>query len=539
MTRQAFASTARALVALLAAVPPVTAQEPPPAAAAEPELLVRIGKAPVVDGRIEAAEWEGATEFNVERGETYGHGRILRAGRQLYVAFETVLPPWEIGLRLKFVDPVSGRSNLVLVTPVSPPRPPMTAFRTLVGRKAERVSSSECDIRFVFLESGFSCEMRLPLDLLEIAPADKVYAFSLEMWALTEDRAIAAYPQDERAGTVLARPAVLKSEGAWGADERRVDAPPANGVLAFLEKIVQETEDGPVFPRDAGWISGQRKDAALEALEAEAMRLIEACPDAMSVRSFLVQVRIARNDLEGALAALDEQDGFLPPFAKEPGNRLVRMRVLRDLGRYDDALAMPAGPEDPPGIVDARNALAGLRDAWRVEGLIRKAEAERNDLPRVRLETSKGTIDLELFEDDAPNGVADFVSLVESGFYDGTRFHWVAGGDRAVGGDPNSKDDDPHNDGYGDPGYMIESEPGRRTVFPMSLSLTDKRRQRRTEGSAFAIHLSPDPFADGINTVLGRVIAGEDVVRRLEHYDTLKKATVLRKRDHPYTPIKR
>jgi cyclophilin family peptidyl-prolyl cis-trans isomerase len=73
----------------------------------------------------------------------------------------------------------------------------------------------------------------------------------------------------------------------------------------------------------------------------------------------------------------------------------------------------------------------------------------------------------------------------------------------------------------------------------MTVSFSDKRRDRRTEGSAFSIYIAPFPPGDGVNTVLGRVIAGEDVVRKLEHYDTIEKATVLRKRAHPYTPVKR
>jgi hypothetical protein len=53
------------------------------------------------------------------------------------------------------------------------------------------------------------------------------------------------------------------------------------------------------------------------------------------------------------------------------------------------------------------------------------------------------------------------------------------------------------------------------------------------------IHLSPFPLADGVNTTLGRIVQGEDVATRLEYYDTLEKATIVRKRAHPYTPVKR
>jgi len=538
MTRPRSALRGRTLVALFLLLP-AAAEDPP--VSTEHQMLVATGAAPVIDGQIGESEWEGATTFTVRRGtEVFGNGWMRRTGRQLYVAFDTALPPWAIGLRFNFGDPMSGRSNLVLVTPVNP-RTPLTAFRHLVDQPADRVSAAAADIRFKLPEKGFSFEMRLPLDLLEIAPTDATYRFSLEVWALVGNRALAAYPQDPDVATVEARPIPIRSEGAWGAEDEA--GPPEPGALAFLEEIADTPEGEPAFAQEAGWATGQRDIAALAALEARAVKLAKAYPDLIALHAFLVHVRIAMNDLEGALDALDTQAKMLSWLAEFPRNRMVRSRILRDLGRYDEALAVLEKPEEVPEV-DAkleteRHDVTGLRDAWRIEKRIREAEAARDDLPRVRLKTSKGEIDIELFEDDAPNAVANFISVVESGLYDGTRFHWSAGGDRIIGGDPNSKDDDPHNDGFGDPGYMIESEPGRRMTFPMTVGFVDKRRHRRTEGCAFAIYFSSFPAEDGINTVLGRVIGGEDAVQKISYYDTIEKATVLRKRDHPYTPVKR
>ena len=74
--------------------------------------------------------------------------------------------------------------------------------------------------------------------------------------------------------------------------------------------------------------------------------------------------------------------------------------------------------------------VAGLQKAIERERLkveaemaLRATEKEVDDLPRVKIETTKGTIVVELFENEAPNTVANFVSLVESHFYDGTPFH--------------------------------------------------------------------------------------------------------------------
>ena len=108
-----------------------------------------------------------------------------------------------------------------------------------------------------------------------------------------------------------------------------------------------------------------------------------------------------------------------------------------------------------------------------------------------------------------------------------------------MGGDPNSRDEDEYNDGYGDPRYLIESNPGRRLHLPYTIAFADRRLSRRQEGCSFVIHIAPLPTLDGVNTVFGRVIEGFDVVRKLEYYDKLEKATVVRKRKHAYVAVKR
>jgi len=96
---------------------------------------------------------------------------------------------------------------------------------------------------------------------------------------------------------------------------------------------------------------------------------------------------------------------------------------------------------------------------WKEEQAIRNAEAAATgdaQLPRVLFKTNRGDIVLELFENEAPNTVASFMSLVEAKKYDGIKFHRVIPMFMAQGGDPNSLDDDPSNDGQGGPGYMIK-----------------------------------------------------------------------------------
>lgn len=168
----------------------------------------------------------------------------------------------------------------------------------------------------------------------------------------------------------------------------------------------------------------------------------------------------------------------------------------------------------------------------------REAEAKANDLPRVKLETSKGDIVLELFENEAPNTVANFISLVEKGFYDKLVFHRVIDGFMAQGGDPKGN-------GSGGPGYSVPCEcyaPNHRNHFFGSLAMAHAGKD--TGGSQFYLTFGPTTHLNGKHTVFGRVIEGGEVLGKLTRIqpgepgepDKIVKATVIRKRAHEYKP---
>ena len=178
-------------------------------------------------------------------------------------------------------------------------------------------------------------------------------------------------------------------------------------------------------------------------------------------------------------------------------------------------------------------------DFWKKEQAIRaKEDAATGDaqLPIVKLSTSKGDIEILLFEDEAPNAVANYISLIEKKFYDGTKFHRVIPGFMAQGGDPNSRDN-PAEAGSGGPGYSIPCEcelENARLHFAGSLSMAHAGKD--TGGSQFFLTHLPTPHLNGKHTVFGRVIKGLDVVEALEVDDDIKSAAVVRKRKHEYTP---
>lgn len=186
-------------------------------------------------------------------------------------------------------------------------------------------------------------------------------------------------------------------------------------------------------------------------------------------------------------------------------------------------------------------------DYWKEEQGLRERDAGATEpLPTVELDTSRGRIVIELFEDDAPNTVANFVSLVESGFYDGTMFHRVLPAFMAQGGDPNSKPDGNGRVGEGGPGYTIKCEwdqPNSRRHFAGTLSMAHAGRD--TGGSQFFLTHLPTPHLDkdvavpegrDAHTVFGRVIEGMDIVLAVKERDVINAAKVLNKRNHEYKP---
>ncbi len=190
-----------------------------------------------------------------------------------------------------------------------------------------------------------------------------------------------------------------------------------------------------------------------------------------------------------------------------------------------------------------REEMTTCKELWVKEQETRKKEAEADDLPRVKLTTTKGDIVLELFENEAPETVGNFISLVKKGYYDGLTFHRVLSGFMAQGGCP-------LGDGTGGPGYTIYDEcdkPNARMHFRGVLSMA-KTGAPNSGGSQFFITYRPTTNLNGKHTVFGRVLEGMDVVDNLQRRDPDDKeapepdriitAEVLRDRGHEYLPKK-
>jgi peptidyl-prolyl cis-trans isomerase B (cyclophilin B) len=129
-----------------------------------------------------------------------------------------------------------------------------------------------------------------------------------------------------------------------------------------------------------------------------------------------------------------------------------------------------------------------------------------------------GDIEIALYPSLAPETVANFVHLAESDFYDGTTFHRVIPGFMIQGGDPNTKNRDPSDDGMGGPGYKIDDEFNAAPHVRGAVSMANTGHPN-TAGSQFFIVHADSPHLDGKYTVFGRVVSGMDVVDAVTKVD--------------------
>ena len=153
-----------------------------------------------------------------------------------------------------------------------------------------------------------------------------------------------------------------------------------------------------------------------------------------------------------------------------------------------------------------RQAMAVL-GAWIVGGVL-MGTASGAARPKATIETSKGRMVIELYQDEAPKTVENFVTLAKKGFYNGIIFHRVIPGFMIQTGDPTGT-------GRGGPGYSFADEfsPALRHDSAGVVSMANAGPN--TNGSQFFITLVPTPFLDDKHSVFGRVIEGQEIAEQI------------------------
>jgi cyclophilin family peptidyl-prolyl cis-trans isomerase len=181
------------------------------------------------------------------------------------------------------------------------------------------------------------------------------------------------------------------------------------------------------------------------------------------------------------------------------------------------AITLTAGVANAAGDSTAAGA-ANAKPAASNPGKAAGMTAEGGQQVAV-LETAQGTIVIKFHEDAAPKTAANFKKLVKEAFYDGTYFHRVIPGFMIQGGDPNTKNADPADDGLGGPGYTVPAEiklKHMRGSVATARTGDSVNPKRDSSGSQFFIDVKDQPSLDaGGYTVFGEVISGMDVVDKI------------------------
>ncbi|MCA9357192.1 peptidylprolyl isomerase [Candidatus Nomurabacteria bacterium] len=148
--------------------------------------------------------------------------------------------------------------------------------------------------------------------------------------------------------------------------------------------------------------------------------------------------------------------------------------------------------------------------------------------PVAVLNTNKGTIEIELYENQMPITAGNFVKLVNEGFYNGVKFHRVIDGFMIQGGDPNTKTDEVLKYGTGGPGYSIPDEHIKGELLTnVRGTIAMANSGPNSGGSQFFINLVDNTNLDfdkppltSKHPVFGRVVAGMDVVDAIAKVET-------------------
>jgi len=313
-----------------------------------------------------------------------------------------------------------------------------------------------------------------------------------------------------------------------------------------------------------GTAGGDSARAVLTALAADAdPRVVTAALGAFGVAvpkgdpalRALARARLAAPDVFVRAAALDLLDreadpALVPDFvaayraaARDDASdaRLSAVRALADLAAGDAGTRanvvqsfLAVVPRSPDYLV--RRAVAdgfGADAAQQFWGDVYPVETGRSladyrdlttrlwlpalqggALPQVTMETDKGSMVFVLFAADAPLTVDNFLRLVARHYFDGGRWHRVVP-DFVI------QDGDPRGDGNGGPGWAIRDEINarryRRGTLGMALSGPD------TGGSQFFVTHSPQPHLDGVYTVFGQLIQGDDVLGQIVQGDRIHR----------------
>jgi cyclophilin family peptidyl-prolyl cis-trans isomerase len=316
--------------------------------------------------------------------------------------------------------------------------------------------------------------------------------------------------------------------------------------------------DGAPEPERGGDPKAGKVDQAIDEDLVGALRSIGAREPLTATDLRAIAIGLWRtNRFAEALATLEALR--LSPLGADDAEALYLTGMIAyDAERFDesekafDVLSARLGDKLGGGYRALAARSRSHAERFATEVAARREDAAKGDLPIAHLETSKGDVFLLLHEDDVPEAVKNFVHLVEAGkdidgkpFYPGSLFHRVVASGVVQGGDPKSRNEGCAAAGTGGSTWWIAPEPNpRHAFFRGSVGwAVDEETGNRIRGQFFVTTAPRPTLTEGRPTsypCFATVIAGMDVVDRLEACDVLRSVRILRKRPGTtYEPKKR
>jgi len=543
------------------------AAKPEPGAGGKPSPPARDVEVPVglpiqLDGSVIPAEWEGAAQAPL--GAQGGVIKIAQHRGTLMLGI-TAREAWRPGSRLwlMFVadDDAAGLYQDGAVRLDFEPLDHNRAHLMVMKQQGpvEVVQPGQAVARALLGPDAFGVEVAVRLGLLGVTAETPRTVRCAVLWARPQPAGSVTWP----ANLVLEAPAGqpppdLASSRSW-ARLGGWQEPGGSGFLppAEWQALVDEDAELERRGRDAyGFGYRVEEEKQTRKIDREQVPLLEG-----NLRWIAAREPLTGDDLRllaRGYRFLNRKIEALAVLASLDADPAWRGR---DLLIYDRALTLESA-ERYAEAAEAWDVLAGrgaeatraryarMADRARErEGLVqeeraaREADEARGDLPCVLLRTNRGNVFVLLHADDVPNAVRNFLSLVtrrekERGFYDGTLFHRVIGDFMAQGGDPASRDEGCEAGGRGDGPSTVTTEIDPRHGYWRG-AVCFARGIAQVNGCQFFILVSPRPeLAEEGYTVFGHVVAGMDVVDRLEMCDELIEARLLEAPVRPEPPPK-
>lgn len=398
-----------------------------------------------------------------------------------------------------------GESVQRLLGPLLQDQMPNVSVAAAEALGAARDTAAAPDLKLIAMGKGnFALRRAALLSLAQLNPA--AFAEAQIPWARSgewRDRAVAA----EGWGLTRASDSVAMAAMLNDRDARVVGA-------ALQGWLDADADPSPALVA-AARARVTSPDVAVRSISADALGRV---PDPGDIAGLVTAYRGSAHDsvpdaafsILGALQAISE--------ASEEGHREVTSEILTGLRRSPEysvrlwandhwpELAAEWGPAAPAATTRSMPDYRDLAEKYIVT-------ASPEQVPHVIVETTKGALGIDLFGSDAPLTVANFLSLVDRGYFNGLRWHRMV---------PNFvvQDGDPRGDGWGGPGWSIRDEinPVRYATNTVGMALSGPD----TGGSQWFITLSPQPGLDGIYTVFGRVVDDQGTLARLTQGDVIK-----------------